>query len=434
MKILVLLTVTLLAGSAFAQENPDTTSQPQIPGNTAPPLLQKPYETVKDFFNFFAFANGVLDSNGAYVQNANVGETFGEMVGGGASGYHQFATGSLSIYYNGDYRHYNSDSYGNGTDQNLSIFYQKLGKRWKLTVGETAGEFFQGGASFSTEPNQVNPGALVQTSPISTRTRFAGTTLSATYQQSLRLSYSVSASYFLQRYNGFGSVGINNFIGTGSAIYRLSRRTSVSGSYSHSKFLYAGGEGDSNVDVVYLTLGHDFASHWTVSASGGISRADSNGTYRIPISLPGFAQPVYLVGPYHEVLNSPYYQATATRLMRFFTFSASGGETVGPGNGFFLASKVEYVGGYFNYRMRRANLSGSAYVSRLSSASAVVSGHEVTTDVGAAYAYNLVRHVGLNLRYDYIKYSTLGLLQTPSDNRISFGVFFTSKDVPLTWH
>lgn len=436
MKFLVFLLLTLSLAPAFAQENPDAGSQSQIPGNTAPPMLQKPYETLRDFFNFFAFANGVLDSNGAYLQNSNSGATFGQMVGGGAAGYHQFATGSLSVYYNGDYRHYDSDNFGNGTDQTLSLFYQKTGKRWSFTAGEVAGEFFQGGTAYSTAANPVNPSTLVQTSPYATKTRYAGTTISATYQQSLRLRYAVTGSYFLDRYNGPVSIGSNNLIASASAIYRVTRRTSFSGSYSHSNFLYQHNGGNSNVDSVFVTVGHDFASHWTVSASGGVTRANSTGTFRIPIIISSIQTPVYLVGPYNETNISPYYQGTVSRLMRHTTVALSGGESVGPGNGYYLASKVQNANGLFNYGMRRSNLSANGYFSRLMSASNanVATGSELTTGLGAAYSYNLIRHVGLNARYDYIKYSNIGTLHVPSDNRISFGIYFTSKDVPLSWH
>jgi hypothetical protein len=433
-KFLVLLAFILPVGSLLAQDPSNTGSQSQIPSNTAPPLLQRPYEAVKDFFNFFAFANGVLDTNGAYLQNANSGSVFGEQIGGGAAGFHQFSTGLISVYYNGDYRHYGKNSYGNGTDQTLAVYYQKTGKHWNLTVGETAGEFFQGGGSYSTAANPVNPSVLVQTSPFASSTRYAGTTLSLTYQQSLRLSYQVTGSYFLNRYNGSVSIGSNNLVGAFSTIYRITRRTSVSGSYSHSNFLYQGNQGSSGVDSVFLTLGHDFASHWSVSVAGGMTRASSSGTYRIPVFISGIQQPVYVVGPYNQTNFVPYYQGTVSRDMKHSLVGISGGESVGPGNGFYLASRVLYLNGYWRYTMRRSNLSANGYVSRLSSVANAVAGNEFTTGLGAAYAYNLIRHVGLNVRYDYIKYSNIGSFHTPSDNRISMGIYFTSKDVPLSWH
>jgi hypothetical protein len=434
-KFLVLLAVTLPVGSLFAQDSNNTGSQSQIPGNTAPPLLQRPYEAAKDFFNFFAFANGVLDTDGAYLQNANSGATFGETLGGGASGYHAFSTGSLAVYYNGDYRHYGSNNFGNGTDQSLSIMYQKLTKHWTFTVGEVAGTFFQGGSAYSTAANSVNPATIVQTSPYATSTKYAGTTLTASYQQSLRLSYQFTGSYFLNRYSGAVSVGSNNFIGGFATVYRLTRRTSISGNYSHSNFLYQHNQGSSNVDAVYVSLGHDFATHWTVSFSGGVTRANSSGTFQAPVYLNPNLPPVgFVVEQYHQTNVLPYYQATLSRNMRHLTVSASGGESVGPGNGYYLASRVLNVNGLVNYGMRRSNFSANGYFSRLSSVANAVTGNEVTTGIGAAYSYNLIRHLGLNARYDYIKYGNLGILHVPADNRISFGVYFTSKDVPLSWH
>lgn len=434
MKFLVFVVVTLSAGSVFAQDTTGGGTQSQIPGNTAPPLIQKPYEAVKDFFNFFAFANGVLDTNGAYLQNANQGASFGEMVGGGASGFHQFSTGSLAVYYNGDYRHYGKSSFGNGTDQNLSIFYQKFGKRWSFSIGEAAGEFFQGGTTFSTASNPVNPSLIVQTSPYATKTRFAGTNLSAAYQQSLRLSYQFTGSYFLTRYNGLVAIGSNNIIGAFAVVYRITRRTSLSGNYSHSDYNYQHNGGSSNVDSGYLTLGHDFASHWSASISGGMTRANSSGFFEVPVFINPNTPPVLVGGQYKQTNFLPYFQGTVTRVMRHSSIMASAGETVGPGNGYYLSSRVLNVNGIYNYALRRANLSANGYLSRLSSASNGVSGNEITLGLGAAYAYNLIRHLGLNARYDYIKYSVTGNLHVPADNRISFGVYFTSKDVPLSWH
>ena len=434
MKFFILLVFTLSVSVVFAQDNGGSGSQSQIPGNTAPPLIQRPYEAVKDFFNFFAFADGVLDSNGAYLQNSTAGASFGERIGGGAAGFHQFSGGSLAVYYNGDYRHYENTNFGNGTDQTLSVFYQKLGKRWNFTAGEVAGNFFQGGIAYSTLPNEVSPSVLVQHSPIPTQTRYAGTTLSASYQQSLRLSYQITGSYFLNRYSGPVSIGSSNIIGAVSAVYRVTRRTSVSGSYSHSNFYYQHNGGNSNVDAFYLTIGHDFASHWTVSASGGITRANSSGIFRIPVYISPNLPPVFLVGPYNRTNFLPYYQGTITKSMKRTTVAISGGESVGPGNGYYLASKVLTVNGYFNYAMRRSNISATGYLSRLSAAANSASGSEITLGMGAAYAYNIIRHLGLNVRYDYIKYSDIGTLRVPADNRVSLGVYFTSKDVPLSWH
>ena len=436
MKYIAFLAVTVLACPLLAQDSSNSGSSSQIPGNTAPPLLQRPYEAAKNFLNFFAFANGVLDTNGAYLENANAGSTFGTQLGGGVAGYHEFATGSFSLNYRGDYRNYTSASFGSGTDQNLSVFYQKRTRRWTYTIGEVAGIFYQGGSNYSDASSPVNPAVLVQTSPYAPETRFAGTTLSATYQQSLRLSYQITGSYFLNRYNGLQSIGSNNLIGQFSPIYRITRRTSISGTYSHSNYAYQHRGGKSNADSVFATVGHDFASHWTVSASGGFTRASSAGIARIPVvvDVNGLAITGFLAEPYNQTTLLPYYQGTVSRAMKRSAVSISGGESVGPGNGFYLASRTLNVNGYYSYMMRRSNFSAGAYISQLSSVANAVTGKLDAIGINSSYAYNLIRHLGLNARYDYIKYSNAGTFKVPSDSRISFGVYFTSKDIPLSWH
>ncbi len=431
MKFVVLLALIIPAGPLLAQDNGG-----QMPGNAAPPLLSRPYEAVRDFFNFFAFANGVFDSNGAYLGAAHSGAGVGTEVGGGASGYHQYAKGTLSLDYRGDYRSYATSGFGSGTDQNLAFFYQRLGKRWNFDVGESAGIFYAGGTFYSTAPAIQNPSVLVPLNPQSAETRFEGTTLTATYQQSLRLSYEFSGSYFLNRYTGFESIGSNNIIGSGSTIYRITRRTSVSGTYSHSNYHYQHGAGDSNVDSGFATLSHQFASHWQVSASGGVSRSNSSGNISIPLLLQQNQEliPIYVTGHYNQTTIYPYLQGTVVRLMRHSTVSVSGGQSIGPGNGFYLASKTINVNGYYMYTMRRSNASVGGYYSRLSSAANAINARQAAIGIDASYSYNLIRHLGMNLRYDYLRFSNLGNLNVPSDSRISFGVYFTSKDIPIGWH
>ena len=431
MKLVVVLALIIPAGPLLAQD-----SGGSVPSNTAPPLLQRPYEAVRDFFNLFAFANGIYDSNGAYLGAQNSGGGIGTEVGGGATGYHQFEKGALSLDYRGDYRSYQTSGFGSGTDQNLAFYYQRLGKRWNFSVGESAGVFYAGGTYYSTQPSIQNPSVLVGLNPLSAHTKFEGTTLSAIYKQSARLSYEFSGSYFLNRYTGFESIGSNNIIGAITAHYRITRRTTLSGTYSHSDYHYQHNGGDSNVDAGFLTLNHTFASRWQVSGSAGISRANSSGTVQIPVLLEQNQQliPIYIEGHYNQTTLYPYLQGTIVRLMKRSTASFSAGQSIGPGNGFYLASKTINVNGYYVYMLRRSNISAGGYYSRLSSAANAINARQAAFGLDASYSYNLIRHVGLNFHYDYLRFSNLGTLNVPSDNRIAFGVYVTSKDIPLGWH
>ena len=239
-----------------------------------------------------------------------------------------------------------------------------------------------------------------------------------------------------QRYTGFQSIGSNNFIGSFATIYRLTRKTSISGTYSHSNFLYQHDGGMSRVDSGFATLGHNFSSRWQVNASAGLTRATSAGTVILPVFLQvnGVIFPVYIKTPYNEVRLLPYYQLTVTRIMQHSNISLSGGESVGPGNGFYLASKTISANGLYVYNLRRSKLSIGAYFNRLASVATAVDARATSIGFDGAYSYNIMRHVGLSLQYDYFKYSNLGPLNVPSDNRVTFGVYFTSKDIPLGWH
>ena len=62
MKSALLIALLLPAGCLFGQRT-------EVPGNAAPPLLQRPYEAARDFFNFYAFANSTFDTNGSYLNS-----------------------------------------------------------------------------------------------------------------------------------------------------------------------------------------------------------------------------------------------------------------------------------------------------------------------------------------------------------------------------
>jgi hypothetical protein len=43
----------------------------------------------------------------------------------------------------------------------------------------------------------------------------------------------------------------------------------------------------------------------------------------------------------------------------------------------------------------------------------------------------VLRHLGVNLRYDFIQYGTIGTFSNRSDSRFTFGLYFSSKDIPI---
>ena len=438
MKFRTFVLLSLLGGCALAQQQSDTTGP--IPA-TAPgpnPLVTLASEFFEhNYFNVYGFGDAVLDSNNPTVNSAGQAQNgwgTGFEVGGGVNASHAFRDAQLVFGYSGSYRNYQSNLYQSGSSQNLNLGYSKrLTRHLSMNVGVGAGILLYGG-TFSS--NEINAAVPVISNPFSPETRYLGANLGFTYQQTRRLSYSVFGSFYLTRYNFAGAIGTTGASGGASVNYRLTARTTISGNYSHSYFNYQQNVGNDGVDQVGLSLAHTFSRHWTVSVFGGGARSNANGILQIPVIIQAGNQTItgYVLGPYHQIAYIPSFSGSLSHSYRRSVFSVSAGEGIaGSGNGYFLASRNIYVNGVYSYSLHGQNISvgGSAY--RLSSVANTVSSSYSSAIFSASYGRMLIRYVGLFARYDYNHWG--GAVQSfsgISDNRISFGLNFTSKGVPMT--
>ncbi|MBV8828264.1 MAG: hypothetical protein JO108_03455 [Acidobacteriaceae bacterium] len=434
MRIRAVFLLLLLAALASAQQAPQqaTVWKPVT-------LADQFFE--HNYFNYYAFVNGVYDSyapvfnsNGQVVNNGS----FGYNVGGGISGYHAFKDGFFSIAYSGDFRNSTTYYWGSGTDQNLSMSYLKrINRRWTINAGTSGGIYFYGTGVNSYLPSS---GTFVQTNPFSTETKFLGAGLTLSYRQSRHLSYVVSGNFFLQRFNYPGSIGTTGGSGTGSIVYRVSPRLTIGGSYSHSYFGYQLNAGDAVVDGYYGNMSYAFPKHWFVNASAGVSHSDTVGVASLPVSLiiqtPNGPQTVggYVLGRYESTANLPAFSVGVSRVYRTSSFSVSGGQAIVSGNGYYLASNSLFFAGVYSrtLRTKRANLSISGNYNRFHSVANTVGVNYSTAGIGASYGYNIFRHVSANFRYDFIRYGNLAPYNAVNDNRLSFGFSFSSQRIPLT--
>ncbi|MBV9762237.1 MAG: hypothetical protein JO340_16875 [Acidobacteriaceae bacterium] len=432
--VVALLAAPLFTCRLFAQvpAPPPTTTSDQSP--SANPITSLASEFLDhDFFNYFLFANGVYDSQPLTVGGRNVNQGgWGFDGGGGADAFKQFRDGFISFGYRGDYRDYSSSFYPSGTDQSLSFAYQKrLNRRWSFTVNANAGIFLYGGTYFAAQPSEVD---YVQPNPFSSESKFLAGGLALSYRQTRRLSYVFTGNFFLNRYNIAGSIGATGLTGSASALYRLTGPTTVGGTYSHSYFTYQLGAGQAQADTFVGTISHSFHDRWSASVSAGVTRTDTNGTITVPVLVEEGSNliPGYAVGHYSRVSTFPSVIANVTRTMRRSSINVSGGQNIASGNGVYLASENRFLNGYYSYSMRHSNLSFGGGMSHLTSVANAVSYTYSSGSFSGSYAYNLMRHLGLNFRYDYVRYGSFGSVHDVTDNRLTFGVYFSSKSVPLT--
>jgi hypothetical protein len=427
------------AGSLLAQQQQQSTDTPPQTGTptdtmTNPVSLVQPLEGGHNFFNFYLFADGVYDINSFQTSGGgNVGG-WGVDVGGGVNGFHEFATGTVALSYRGGYRDYQTSLFPSGTDQNLSFQFKKsLTRRWAIIYSQSAGVYLYGGTYFALQPTQTN---FVQTNPFASESRFLAGSISLVHQQSRRLSYSIEGDYFLNRYNLPGAIGNTGVSGSASASYRYSRRMTFSGTFTHSDMFYQRGAGTAQIDTAYVTLSRDLPSRWHLGISGGFSRVNAYGTavIPVPIAIQNQILTAYFVGHYNTVAFLPYYQGTLSHTGHWSQFSITGGESATPGNGLYLASRTLGVSGFYSYPLfsRTTNLGFGGSYYRLSSVSNTVSGSYSTSTFSASLGHNFSRHIGANLRYDFIDYGVFGGFTGRTDNRFSFGVVFNSRNVPIT--
>ncbi len=429
-KFYIFLIPALAATTALAQQ----TSQDNQGAFNPVSLASEFFE--HDFVNFYAFADGVYDSYAPSLQNS--GQTsntggFGWDAGGGVSAYHAFHDSSLSLSYRGAYRDYRSTLFASGTDQDLSLSYVKrLNRRWSISFSEAAAIFLYGGTYFSVEPSQTG---IVPNNPFAPETKFLASSVGLSYQQTRRLSYSFGGSFFLQRYNYPQAVGTTGGSGSVSVFYRITSRSTVGGTYSHAYYGYQRNAGQAQVDSAYASITHQFHRHWTASFSGGITRSNISGTALVPVTLQlpgGGTVGGYTVGPYSQIAHFPSFSGSVSRAFRKWQVSGSAGQGVVSGNGYFLASKDQYLNGVFSYSWRRSNFSAGGGFFRLSSVANSVSSSYSSGSFSASYGVVLHRYFGTSLRYDYVHYGNLNPYAGIADNRLSFGVTFSSKSIPLT--
>jgi hypothetical protein len=345
--------------------------------------------------------------------------------------YHDFNRGSLALSYRGAYRNYQSSSYPSGTDQNLSFLFRKaLNKRWRFTYEQAAGIFLNGGSYYSLQTGSTSSLGL---NPYTQSTKFLSSSVTLSYQQSMRLSYELGGDFNLNRYGGLGPFGTTGVGGSAAALYRLTRRTTFSGTYSHTYYTYQHNAGTSGADNIYLTLSHDFSSRWHGGISGGLSRVDSSGTVETPtvFVLNGQRFTGYVPGPYQRASIFPFVEGTLSRAWRQSQFTVNLGQDVSSGNGLFLTSRNEYVNGFYSYRTRQWSFGAGGNYSRLSSVANTAQPYSSRT-LSSSVGYSLTRHLGLNLRYFYTDYAHIGSVPGRIDNRISFGFVVNSKNVPIT--
>ncbi len=434
----LLAVLLLVAGSsgAFAQYQSTPSTSTYGPGsagaNTATSLSGAFFPG--DFFNASAFIDGVYDSreqNQGQSSNVSGG---GFDAGGAISASKSFSDSLLSVNYHGGYRQYPSGLGSSGTNQNLSLLYNKhFGPRWTLSFQNAAGIMLYDSVAYNT-----NLSVPPLNNPLSPSTRFLQSSVTATYRWSQRLTFSATGNFFLNRYSEsvYGQAGVTGGIYSGSATYELTARTSIAGTYTHDDFFYQGAAGTSHINGLSASLIHTFGRGWMAKFSGGASHISTAGIYQLPVLIDngsGQLVPGFVLVPYDTKKFIPTFEASLRHNFRILNISMTALHGVNPGNGTYLTSSNTAVNGYASRAFgRTASLTVSGGYSRISTIAEGIGESFSQTSLTAQYSRVLFSHLSGYTSYSLLRYSQISNFSSTTDNRFTFGVAFSLKNVPFT--
>lgn len=357
MRLKTALAICSLALPLFAQyDGPSILTRGQ-----APAAMQSPQVDLRPFVEI----NGVYDTGLTGViltdqgQLANTSAAGVELTGG-ISGVHSWKHTQVGLDYRGSLRHYDRQTFYDGTDQSLLLdVTHELSRHVTLGLREDAG-LFSGGFGpmglYQSVPFDPSTMFTPTTDFFDNRTLYMSTQGALTWQKTARLSFNFSGNGFLVRRRSSALYGVTGSAAHGDLQYRLTRHTTVGAAYDFTEFNF--------LRIFGATDLHSFVGSYSVRLTrtleftgyAGIMHMETKFIHTVPVdpviaALIGETQGNILV---HTISNLPTGSGRLSKTFPTGVAFISGGYTVVPGNGLFLTSKMATASvGYTYTGLRR---------------------------------------------------------------------------------
>lgn len=395
-----------------------------------------------DFRPFIEVA-GVYDTGltGVIVNDqGQLGNTdaAGVEISGGISGIHSWRHTLLGLDYRGAYRHYDRQTYYDGSDQSLLLgITQQLSRHTTLSLREGAGMFTRDFGILGlpqTVPFDPTTSFVPTTDFFDNRTIYLSTQADLTYQKTARLSFDIGGDGFLARRRSSALYGITGGSARGDMQYRLTRRTTVGVAYTFTQYdfthVFSGTDLHALVGAYSLRLSRNMEfTGWA-----GAMRAETKFIQTVPLdpvvaALLGQTQGNVIV---YRVDYLPTFSGRLSRTFHTGVLYASGGRTLTPGNGLFLTSRTSTATvGYSYTGLRRWSFSSAANTN-LSTSIGNVNGTYRGYSGSLTVSRQIRGSVSWFTSFSARRYSSpdfTGYNRTIYSVRVGFG--FSPGDVPL---
>ncbi|MBL8228018.1 MAG: hypothetical protein JNL98_06060 [Bryobacterales bacterium] len=440
-----MILVLILVLTAFAPSLPGQTGMPGYGGPAvasqglrnagargADAVSIRPYATVQSTYD-----NGLIvagrDSSG---QISNPGALFGIEGSVGAYGTKDWRRTRVGLDYQGLYRHYNTNTYFNGSDHLLGLdFARQLTRRTGLTLRTVAGTTSRavGGVfSYST----VDPLFLgVPANELfDNRTYFLESTGSYLMQFGSRNTLSMSGGGFAVRRQSRVLVGMNGYRASADFNRRVTRNTTIGGNYQYFHVDFPRVFGEADVNTFMGQFSRRIARTWELSIAAGITRMDFTGVRTVELD-PLVAELLgYSSGreAFNAINNVPSGIVNLSRSFRRAIFNATYQRGVSPGNGVLLLSRQESLMTNYTYNTgRKWSISGNGGYMSMAGTGAYA-GRFTSYNLGAMANYRFWEDLHFSFGVDGRRMSSGNSVFSRNGTRIFGGVTYSPGAIPVS--
>lgn len=375
----------------------------------------------------------ITDSKGDLITIPSI---YGVEADWGAYGVHSWRRAQLGLNYTGSYYHYANASFYDGSDHALSLGYSfQKSKQWVFNVKQSAGTyaFNTGGVANSISSDSssiVTPGIGV----FDARIYYLDSSMNITWMPTGRTSYTFGGSWNKIVYQSSAFANMNGYSFSGNVNHIMTRNTSVGVTYAHTHYGYPNFFGAADINTFEGTYGAVFGRVWTFTLRGGVFIAESLSLQTVSLdpALAALLGTKFVFQPLYLKTTSPSGFTELKRQFKRASLALQYGRESNPGNGIYLASRVDNATARLSYTgLRKLNFGIDGGYYRLTSL-----GVNLQTDTsysaGAGLSYELVHAVYLTTRYD-ARHEELDLGGFKrSGYRATFGMAFSPGNIPLS--
>jgi hypothetical protein len=421
----------LMAQSDEEYAGPAILSRGETPVlNPAAPIAFRPYVGLSGIYD-----NGLIPVSVTSTGQIPVTDGYGVELNLGLYGYKVWKHTTLGLNYRGDFRDYSQKTYYDGSDHFLALtLAHEPTKHVKFTLRNQVGTYSQNYFLSSFDYLSTNYLQVPQNDIYDNRVIFLSTAGDVTYQESARLSFDAGGEGDLVRRQSSALYGVTQGSAHGDVQYRITRHTTLGADYRFTHYDFTRGFGYSNIHSVGINYSARFSRNLQLSARIGGARVDGLNLVEVPID-PAIA---VLIGQTvgiqaaHHLGYSPDITARLTDTYQHSTFGLSYGNSVNPGNGVYLTSKMQIANASYSYTgVRNWNFGMDANYSRLS---ALIQTLGAYSSYGGGVGATRMLGKGLHLvmRVDAHHYDVSGQQFLHTEYRASLGLNWSPGDVPLS--